>query len=114
MGDHGELVFRRRPAITDQQSKVFSKPDPSRFRRIAGGHFGAPPAEYVEKTSVVINVTTRSGEGVTTPKGTVTASYGQFRHLNLGFNLAMRREMGNFVSASGLNTAAFSTHQSLR
>ena len=39
---------------------------------------GAPPSEFGEKTSVVINVTTRSGQGVTTPHGAVTASYESF------------------------------------
>jgi len=53
-------------------------------------------------------VTTRSGEGVTTPKGTVTASYGSFGTSNLGFNLAYGgAKWGNFVSASGLNTGRF-------
>ena len=49
---------------------------------------GAPPAEFGEKTSVVINVTTRSGQGVTTPKGASTTSYGSFGTASVGFNLA--------------------------
>jgi len=39
---------------------------------------GAPPAEYGEKTSVIINVTTRSDQGMSPPKGNVTASYGSY------------------------------------
>ena len=39
---------------------------------------GAPPAEYGDKTSVVIVVTTRSGLGVTQPHGEIDASYGSF------------------------------------
>jgi hypothetical protein len=69
---------------------------------------GAPPAEFGEKTSVVINVTTRSGQGMTTPKGTVTTSYGSFGSSNVGFNLGYGGEKwGNFVSISGLNTGRF-------
>ncbi len=40
---------------------------------------GAPPAEYGDKTSLVIVATTRSGQGVTKPTGDVYASYGSFR-----------------------------------
>jgi hypothetical protein len=69
---------------------------------------GAPPAEFGEKASVVINVTTRSGQGVTTPHGEVTASYGSFGTSNVGFNLAYGgAKWGNFISANGLNSGRF-------
>ncbi|MGC2321481.1 MAG: hypothetical protein WA463_02515, partial [Terriglobales bacterium] len=60
------------------------------------------------KTSVVINVTTRSGQGLTTPKGSVTASYGSFGTSNAGFNLGYGgQKWGNFISVSGLNSGRF-------
>ena len=94
--------------ITDQQSKVFSNQiplDSIQSMQVIGG---APPAEYGDKTSLVINVTTRSGLGVTPPHGNVTASYGSFGTANAGFNLAYgRNKWGNFISASGLNTGRF-------
>ena len=69
---------------------------------------GAPPAEYGGKTSLVIVATTRSGLGVTTPHGDVTASYGTFGTSNEGFDLAYgQQKWGNFISASGLNTGRF-------
>src|SRR6185437_3010506 len=69
---------------------------------------GAPPAEYGDKTSVVINVTTRSGQGQTTPKGSITTSYGSFGTANLDFNLGYGgTKWGNFISVSGLNTGRF-------
>src|SRR5438477_3929059 len=69
---------------------------------------GAPPAEFGEKTSVVINATTRSGQGLTTPTGSVTASYGSFGTSTAGFNLGYGgQKWGNFISASGLNTGRF-------
>ncbi|MGA3293271.1 MAG: hypothetical protein ABSE45_04710 [Candidatus Acidiferrales bacterium] len=69
---------------------------------------GAPPAEYGDKTSVVINVTTRSGQGVTTPHGSVTADYGTFGTASGGFDLAYGGpNWGNFVSVSGLNSGRF-------
>ncbi|HMK23760.1 MAG TPA: hypothetical protein VK466_15620, partial [Terriglobales bacterium] len=69
---------------------------------------GAPPAEYGEKASVVINVTTRSGQGVTKPHGEVTASYGAFGTSNIGFDLAYGgQKWGNFISANGLDSGRF-------
>ncbi len=66
------------------------------------------PAEFGEKSSVVINVTTRSGLGETTPHGAVTATYGSFGTSNLGFNLAYGgQKWGNFISVTGLNSGRF-------
>ena len=50
---------------------------------------GAQPAEYGDKTSLVIKVTTRSGLGQTQPTGSVTTSYGSFGSATLGANLAI-------------------------
>jgi hypothetical protein len=69
---------------------------------------GAPPAEYGDKTSLVIVVTTRSGLGVTTPHGEITTSYGSFGSTNGGFNLSYGgNNWGNFISMNGLNTGRF-------
>ncbi len=57
---------------------------------------------------MVIDVTTRSGQGVTPAHGTVTADYGSFGTVNGGFNLAYGGpKWGNFISASGLNSGRF-------
>jgi hypothetical protein len=69
---------------------------------------GAPPAEYGDKTSLVIVATTRSGLGATKPHGQVTTSYGTFGSANAGFNLAYGKDKwGNFISANGLNSTRF-------
>ena len=61
---------------------------------------GAPPAEYGDKTSLVIVVTTRSGLGVTQPHGEITTSFGSFGTVNGGVNLAYGgKNWGNFISA---------------
>src|SRR3984957_15588289 len=79
LGDHAENSFSvDGQPITDQQSKVFSNQIPVDAVESMEVISGAPPAEYGDKTSVVINVTTRSGQGVTTPHGSVTTSYGTF------------------------------------
>ena len=109
LGDHAENSFSvDGQPITDQQSKVFSNQIPLDSIESMEVISGAPPAEFGEKTSVVINVTTRSGQGMTTPKGSVTASYGSFGTADLGINLGYGgQKWGNFISASGLNSGRF-------
>jgi len=99
LGDHAENSFSvDGQPITDQQSKVFSNQIPVDSIESMEVIAGAPPAEFGEKTSVVINVTTRSGQGQTTPKGSVTASYGSFGTSNIGFTLGYGGEKwGNFL-----------------
>src|SRR5271169_5589118 len=109
LGDHAENSFSiDGQPITDQQSKVFSNQVPVDAIESMEVIEGAPPAEYGGKTSLVIDVTTRSGQGVTTPHGSVTSSYGSFGTANVGFNLAYGGpKWGNFISADGLNTGRF-------
>jgi len=109
LGDHAENSFSvDGQPITDQQSKVFSNQIPVDSIQSLEVIDGAPPAEYGDKTSVVINVTTRSGLGVTTPHGSVTADYGTFGSSSGGFELEYGTDKwGNFISLSGLNTGRF-------
>ncbi len=109
MGDHAENSFSLDgQPITDQQSKVFSNQIPLDSVQSLEVIAGAPPAEYGDKTSIVINVTTRSGQGMTTPHGAVTASYGSFGTSSAGFNLGYgNAKWGNFISVSGLNSGRF-------
>ncbi len=109
MGDHAENSFSLDgQPITDQQSKVFSNQVPLDSVQSLEVIAGAPPAEYGDKTSLIINVTSRSGQGMTTPHGAVTASYGSFGTSNIGFDLGYGGEKwGNFISANGLNSGRF-------
>ncbi|HXO88714.1 MAG TPA: TonB-dependent receptor [Candidatus Acidoferrales bacterium] len=109
LGDHAENSFSLDgQPITDQQSKVFSNQIPVDAVQSLEVIDGAPPAEYGDKTSVVIDVTTRSGQGMTTPHGAITGSYGAFGTSNLGFNLGYGgQNWGNFISANGLNSGRF-------
>jgi hypothetical protein len=109
MGDHAENSFSvDGQPITDQQSKVFSNQIPMDSIQSLEVVGGAPSAEYGDKTSLVIKVTTRSGLGVSRPTGTVKASYGSFGTANVGFNLAYGgQKWGNFVAVNGLNTGRF-------
>ncbi|MGA7158199.1 MAG: TonB-dependent receptor [Acidobacteriaceae bacterium] len=109
LGDHAENSFSLDgQPITDQQSKVFSNQIPASAVQSLQVIDGAPPAEYGDKTSLVVKVTTRSGQGVTKPTGSVTASYGSFGTEDLAFNVAYGGEKwGNFIAADGLQTGRF-------
>jgi hypothetical protein len=109
LGDHAQNSFSLDgQPITDQQSKVFSNQiplDAVQSMTIIGG---APPAEYGDKTSLVVDVTTRSGLGATTPHGNVAASYGTFGTSNVDADLSYGgKNWGNFIAVSGLNTGRF-------
>src|SRR5215472_9574588 len=109
MGEHADNSFSLDgQPITDQQSKVFSNQLPLDAVQSMEVIAGAPPAEYGDKTSLVINVTTRSGLGSTTPHGEVSTSYGTFGSSNLALNLSYGgKDWGNFIAANGLDTGPF-------
>jgi len=109
LGDHAENSFSvDGQPITDQQSKVFSNQIPLDSIQSMEVISGAPPAEYGGKTSVVIVATTRSGQGVTKPHGSVNTSYGSFGTSNVEADLAYGgQKWGNYISASGLNSGRF-------
>ena len=109
LGDHAENSFSLDgQPITDQQSKVFSNQIPLDAVQSMTVIGGAPPAEYGDKTSLVIDVTTRSGLGVTTPHGNVTASYGTFGSSNVDVDFSYGgKNWGNFIAVNGLNTGRF-------
>jgi len=109
LGDHASNSFSvDNQPITDQQSKIFSNQIPVDSIQSLEVIPGAPPAEYGGKTSLVIVATTRSGQGVTTPHGSVNASYGSFGSSNVGADLAYGgQKWGNFISVNGLNSGRF-------
>ncbi len=109
LGDHASNSFSvDGQPITDQQSKVFSNQIPSNSIQSIQVIAGAPPAEYGDKTSLVIQVTTRSGQGLTKPTGSITSSFGSFGSATGGFDIGYGSETwGNFFELDGLNTGRF-------
>jgi hypothetical protein len=109
LGDHASNSFSiDGQPITDQQSKIFSNQLPSNSVQSLEVISGAPPAEYGGKTSLVIQVTTRSGQGVTTPTGSVSASFGTFGSSTGSVDLSYGgKNWGNFIEVDGLNTGRF-------
>ncbi len=109
LGDHASNSFSvDGQSITDQQSKVFSNQIPANSIQSIEVISGAPPAEYGGKTSLVIVATTRTGQGVTKPTGSITSSYGAFGSASAGFDLAYGgKNWGNFVEIDGMNSGRF-------
>src|SRR5215467_6768484 len=109
LGDHASnsISLDGQP-ITDQFSKVFSNQLPSDAIQSMEIISGAPPAEYGDKTSLVIKATTRSGLGVSRPTGSISASYGSFATPTAGLDVAFGgSKWGNFLAVKGLESGRF-------
>jgi carboxypeptidase family protein/TonB-dependent receptor-like protein len=108
LGEHQENAFSvDGQPITDQQSKVFSNQIPVGAVQSLEAVHGIPPAEYGDKTTLIINVTTRSGLGLR-PTGNVSASYGSFGTGNAEFDFGVgSQHWGNFITANGLQSSRF-------
>lgn len=109
LGDHaGNSFSLDGQPITDQQSKVFSNQIPTDAVQSLQVTEGAPPAEYGDKTNLIIQVITRSGLGMTSPHGSATFDYGTFGtatgDLHFGYG---GQKWGNFIAVNGLNTNRF-------
>ena len=109
LGDHADNSFSYDgQPITDQQSKVFSNQIPPESIQSMEVISGAVPAEFGDKTSVIVKVTTRSGLGQGKPTGTITTSYGSFGTVTGAFDMAYGgQKWGNFIAVSGLNSGRF-------
>jgi hypothetical protein len=109
LGDHAEnSVSLDGQPQTDQFSKVLSNQVPADSIQSMEVISGAPPADFGDKTSLVIKVTTRSGLGVSKPTGSVYTAYGSFGTVTAGFDLAYGGpKWGNFIAVNGLNTGRF-------
>jgi hypothetical protein len=79
LGDHAQSTFviDGQP-ISDQQSKVFSTQLPTSAIQNMEVVTGTPDAEFGDKSSLIANVTTRSGLGAPRLFGNVDATYGSF------------------------------------
>jgi hypothetical protein len=109
LGDHAENSYSvDGQPFTDQFSKVFSNQLPSDAIQSLEVISGAPPAEYGDKTSLVVKVTSRSGLGQKQPLGSVRASYGSFGTANIGFDIANGTDKwGNFIAVNVLKSGRF-------
>jgi outer membrane cobalamin receptor len=109
LGDHGQTSFAiDGQPISDQQSKAFSTQIPVNAIQNMEIVTGTPNAEFGDKTSLVVNATTRSGLGVAKPTGSVVAQYGSFGTPSLETSLSVGGpRMGWFMAANGLRSGRF-------
>jgi hypothetical protein len=78
-GDHAEVSYSvDSQPISDQQSKAFSTQLPPSAIQSLEIITGATPAEYGDKTSLVVNAITKSGLNQTKPTGLFNTTYGTF------------------------------------
>jgi hypothetical protein len=108
-GDHAQtqFVFDNQP-ITDQQSKQFSTSMPENAIASMEVITGAPPAEFGDKTSLVINAMTKSGLGITKPYGSFTTSYGSFGTTSESITSGEGGQTwGDFISINGVRSGRY-------
>lgn len=108
-GDHASYSMQLDgQPINDQFSKNFSTQVPVEALQSTEVTTGFAGAQYGEKTSLVINATTRSGLGLSKPLGSVEASYGSFgtteETVTLGWG---SQKFGNFFVATGSRSGRF-------
>ena len=115
IGDHAQTQFSiDNQPVTDQQSRMYSNqisPDAVQSMEVITG---VAPAEYGDKSSLVVHIVTRSG--LDQPKPT-----GRVGHVRIVQQPVVRRnvgggshKIGNFVSVSGLRDRSFSRSAGVR
>jgi len=109
LGDHAQVSFViDGEPVSDQQSKLFSTQLPTSAVQSMESTTGTPSAEFGDKSSLVAQITTRSGLGAGHIFGNLDATYGSFGtaggSASLGFGNA---KAGNFVTVDGLRTGRF-------
>ncbi len=109
LGDHAQTTFvvDGQP-ISDQQSKVFSTQLPISAIQSMEVTTGTPSADFGDKSSLIANITTRSGLGSNRLFGNLDASYGSFGtsggSIGLGYG---NSKAGNFLAVDGVRSGHF-------
>jgi hypothetical protein len=109
IGDHAQTQFSiDNQPVTDQQSRLYSNqisPDAVESMEIITG---VAPAEYGDKSSLVVHIVTKSGLNQAKPTGSVSVGYGSFKtptgDMSVGGG---SQNVGNFLSLSGMRTDRF-------
>jgi hypothetical protein len=109
LGDHAETSFSfDGQPVNDQQSKVFSTQLPVNALQSLEVTTGFPSAEYGEKTSLIVNATTRSGLGMTKAHGSFSGNYGSFGTLGGDGDVAFgTKKFGAFFAVTGTRSGRF-------
>ena len=109
LGEHAdtEIVLDNQP-IPDQQAKIFSNQLALNTVQSFELVTGAPPAEYGDRTSLIINTNSRSGLGQKKPTGELTGQYGSFGSWAELFDVGWGGDKwGNFLAVNSNGSSRF-------
>ncbi|HVO62781.1 MAG TPA: TonB-dependent receptor [Terriglobales bacterium] len=109
LGEHAETSFSiDGQPISDQQSRIFSNQISANTIQEMRTLQGAPPAEFGDKTSLIVEATTRSGLNSGKAHGTLSLGYGSFRTPTASVALSSGSStLGNFVALDGVDSRRF-------
>src|SRR5436190_1738431 len=100
LGDHAQTSYSiDNQPVSDQQSKAFSTQLPPDAIQSLEVITGATPAEYGDKTSLVVNAITKSGLNQRKPTGGFSTTYGSFGTISQNASVAYGGpKLGNFIT----------------
>src|SRR5438876_11388294 len=103
VGDHAQTQFSiDNQPVTDQQSRVYSNQISQDAVQSMEIITGVAPAEYGDKSSLVVHIVTKSGLDQPKPVGSVTFGYGSFKTPIVDVNIGGgSHAVGNFLSFTG-------------
>ena len=103
LGEHAETsVNIDGQPVSDQQSRIFSNQLSPHAIQSMDVLTGVPPVEFGDKTSLVANVTTRSGLGARRAMGEVSLGVGSFLTPTAAVSLGRGgSRLGNFLAVDG-------------
>jgi hypothetical protein len=109
LGEHAETSFSiDGQPISDQQSRIFSNQISASAIQEMRTIQGAPPAEFGDKTSLIVEATTRSGLNAGSLNGTVALGYGSFGTPTSTITFASgSQSFGNFLALDGVDSRRF-------
>ena len=109
LGDHAQvsLSVDNQP-ITDQEGYIFSTQLPPNAIQSLDTIFRAPPAEYGDKTSLVVTAITRSGLGLNQTQGDLLTQYGSFGTVGQSASLGLgNNKISNFIALNWIRSGRF-------
>ena len=106
VGDHAQTQFSiDNQPVTDQQSRIYSNQISSDAVQSMEVITGVAPAEYGDKSSLVVHIVTKSGLDQPKPTGSVSAGYGSFTAPVFDAGIGGgSHTVGNFLSLSAMRT----------
>jgi hypothetical protein len=109
LGEHAETSFSiDGQPISDQQSRIFSNQISASTIQEMRTIQGAPPAEFGDKTSLIVEATTRSGLESGNANGTISMGYSSFATPTASATFASgSKTLGNFLALDGVASHRF-------